>query len=239
MRKPVIGITQESNGRLGSTTNVYPPYADSVEKAGGLPLGLAAREDLSQIPSLLDQLDGLLLAGGDDLDPALYQEMWHPQAVPLDPVRQRFEMALITAAEQRRLPILGICLGSQVMNVHRGGNLTQFLPDLPRPCPLEHRKVNGVVPRHGVKLAADSVLARALGTCELSVNSYHKQAVRRPGRGLRAVGYSPDGIIEAIEDPAARSLFLGVQWHPERLSDEAKHLAVIQLLVRRSGKAAV
>lgn len=208
-------------------------YATSVEKAGGLPLLLPYRSDLSLISLFVDALDGVLFTGGNDLNPALYGETYHPKAVPIDPVRQQFELALLAEVERRRMPALGICLGSQLMNVHRGGSLTQFLPELDRQSPLEHRKVNGVYPRHAVRVNPESLVARSTGKTELDANSSHKQAVRQVGRGLRVIGTAPDGVIEGIEDPTL-PLFLGVQWHPERLSDEADHLALFRLLVDRA-----
>jgi putative glutamine amidotransferase len=142
-------------------------------------------------------------------------------------------LALVAEVEQRRLPALGICLGSQVMNVHRGGSLIQFLPDEKRENPLEHRRLGDVAPRHPVTLEPDSILARALGKTEVLANSSHKQAVNRVGRGLRVVARAPDGVIEATED-SSMPLFLAVQWHPERLIDEPEHLALFRLLVERS-----
>src|SRR5207302_1151958 len=126
--------------------------ATAVEKAGGLPLLLPYRTDVSLIPQIVDLLDGMLFSGGNDLDPALYGETYHPKAVPIDPDRQRFELALLAEVERRRMPALGICLGSQLMNVYRGGSLEQFLPDAQRQPSLEHRKTDDVAPRHAVKV---------------------------------------------------------------------------------------
>lgn len=124
-----------------------------------------------------------------------------------------------------------------MMNVHRGGSLHQFLPDVPRAEPIEHRRLEGEAPRHCVRMDSDSLVGRAIGKTEISVNTSHKQAVARLGRGLRVVGRAPDGVIEALEDPAF-ALFAGVQWHPERLHAEPEHLALFQLLVRKSTQIA-
>src|SRR5207302_8089962 len=122
--------------------------ATAVEKAGGLPLLLPYRTDVSLIPQIVDLLDGMLFSGGNDLDPALYGETYHPKAQPIDPARQKFELALLAEVERRRVPTLGICLGCQLLNVYRGGSLHQFLPDMARDSTLEHRRLEEEPPRH-------------------------------------------------------------------------------------------
>lgn len=237
MAVPRIGITVDTHDRPDQYESPMA-YATSVEKAGGLPLLLAYRTDLSLIPQLVDTLDGILFSGGNDLDPTLYGETYHPKAVPIDPARQRFEMALLEEVERRRTPALGICLGSQLMNVYRGGSLTQFIPEENRAPAIEHRKIENVTPRHGVRVEPASLVAQAVGKTDIDANSSHKQAVKRLGRGLRAIGTAPDGVIEGVEDPSL-PLFLGVQWHPERLHDEKDHLALFKLLVDRAAQATV
>ena len=175
----------------------------------------------------------MLFSGGNDLDPALYGETYHPKAEPIDPARQQFELALLAEVERRRTPALGICLGSQLMNVYRGGSLHQFVPELGLSPSIEHRKIAGVAPRHQVNLQSESAVAQAVGKGIVDANSSHKQAVRNVGRGLRIIGTSPDGVVEGIEDPSF-PLFLGVQWHPERLHDESDHLALFRLLVDKA-----
>ena len=237
MPRPRIGITVDTHDRAEHYESPAA-YATAVEKAGGLPLLLPYRTDLSLVPQLVDALDGVLFSGGNDLDPSAYGEAYHPQAVPIDPLRQRFELALIAEVERRRMPALGICLGSQLMNVYRGGSLIQFLPDLDRQSPLEHRKIDGVVPRHAVQVNPESVVAEVVGKTQIDANSSHKQAVRQLGRGLRIVGKAADGVIEGVEDPSL-PLFVGVQWHPERLHDEPEHLALFRLLVRKAAEASI
>jgi putative glutamine amidotransferase len=123
------------------------------------------------------------------------------------------------------------------MNVYRGGSLTQFLPDVATEKSLEHRRLPNTEPgRHPIKLDPDSQLGRAIGKSDVSVNTYHKQAVNQIGRGLRIIATAPDGVIEAFEDPTL-PLFAAVQWHPERLIDEAEHLAPFKLLVNKSAEA--
>lgn len=232
MPRPIIGITVDTH----ETPEHYESpmaYSTAVEKAGGLPVLLPYRSDLALIPNYVDLIDGMLFSGGNDLDPALYGETYHAKAEPIDPARQKFELALLAEVERRRMPALGICLGSQLMNVYRGGSLYQFLPDLNLKPAIEHRRTGATAPRHEVDLRSESLVAGLLGKTEIVANSSHKQAVRKVGRGLRIIGMSPDGVVEGIEDPNF-PLFLGVQWHPERLHDEADHLAIFKLLVEKA-----
>ena len=236
MDKPVIAITRDSDGRGDRPDESYRFYSGSVERAGGTPMPVYYSDDLAMVSAILDRVQGVLFSGGDDLDPALWGETWHPQAKRVDPRRQRFELELLRQAEARRMPILGICLGCQLMNVYRGGSLIQFLPDVPREGAIEHRKLGDVPLRHDVTLEAGSGLAKAMAVTQLSVNTYHKQAIGRPGRGLSVVARAGDGVVEAVED-GSLPLFMGVQWHPERISQEVEEARIFELLVGRSASA--
>lgn len=239
MTRPIIGITTDYDDRLIEYASPFA-YAAAVEKAGGLPLLLPYRVNRSLIGQYVDLLDGIIFAGGDDLDPRRWGDQKHPQASPIDPEREEFELALMAEVEKRRMPTLGICLGVQLMNVHRGGSLHQFLPDVQRAAAIEHRKIGGQASqggeglnRHPVMLQADSLLARTIGKTEIIVNTSHKQAIDRLGQGLRVVARAPDGVIEGVEDPTM-PLWLGVQWHPERQHELAEHLAIFRLLVEKA-----
>ena len=229
MRRPVIGITMDYGDKPRQYMLPYD-YTTSIERAGGLPWPLPYMTDLSLIPDIVDRLDGILFSGGDDLDPALYGETWHPKAEPIDPDRQTFELALIAEVETRRMPARGVCLGCQLMNVHRGGSLIQFLPEVDRDAALEHRKLGDDSRRHPVRLEPGTRLAQAVGGEEITVNTRHKQSIHRTGRGLRIIAKAPDGVVEGIEDPS-HPFFMAVQWHPENLIDRPEHLAPFQLLV--------
>jgi len=231
MARPLIGITIDTHDDGDKYESPYS-YAKAVELAGGLPLLIPYQ---SLIPQFVDAFDGILFTGGNDLDPAVYGQSWHPKAEQIDPARQKFETALLAEVEKRRLPALGVCLGSQLMNVYRGGRMHQFLPDVSRNPPLEHRRIGDQLPRHPVTLDANSQIGRAIGKPEISVNSYHKQSADRLGRGLRVIATAPDGVIEGFEDPTF-PLFAAVQWHPERLIDEPEHLAPFKLLVDISSR---
>jgi putative glutamine amidotransferase len=232
MRRPRIGITVDcTDDDTGKYESPFS-YAKAVELAGGLPLLFPYKSDLSLVGEYVDAVDGMLFSGGNDLDPATYGQVWHAKAERVDPDRQRFETALLAEVERRRIPALGVCMGSQLMNVYRGGSLNQFLPDLN--LGLEHRKTNPPT-RHLVQLDLSTGVGRAIGKSEISVNTYHKQAVKQLGRGLRVVATAPDGVIEGFEDPSF-PLFAAVQWHPERLVAEPEHLAPFRLLVERSAE---
>jgi putative glutamine amidotransferase len=233
-KRPVIGITIDRDDHAEKYSSFFS-YAKAIELAGGLPLLLPYKTDLSLIPQYVDLIAGMLFSGGNDLDPSLYGQIWHEKAEHIDPDRQRWDMALLAEVERRRTPALGVCLGSQIMNVHRGGSLHQFLPDVQRDDALEHRRASSgdQIRRHTVTLDPTSQIGQAIGKGEISVNTYHKQATERLGRGLRVVATAPDGVIEGFEDPTF-PLFAAVQWHPERLTNEPEHLAPFRLLVEKS-----
>jgi putative glutamine amidotransferase len=242
LKRPVIGVTMdtrdaEPNSPPGASGyyQLAFDYTTAIEKAGGLPLAIPYRSHHALIPQIVDLLDGVLFTGGNDLDPALYGEQWHPRAAQIDPARQAFEMALLAEVERRRVPSLFICLGCQLLNVYRGGSLTQFLPD--EQGKLEHRKGEQSIRRHEVRIDVESALGKAVGRAEVSANTYHKQAVKSVGRGLRVIATAPDGVVEGMEDPDF-PMMVALQWHPERLTDESEHLAPFRLLVERASAAA-
>jgi putative glutamine amidotransferase len=191
-------------------------YVEAVQNAGGLALMLPPDEELLEDPSeALDLIDGLMLAGGADIDPAIYGEQAHPETVDTVPERDRFEIALVRAAVERDLPVLGICRGMQLINVAYGGTLLQHLPE--RFGHHEHLRVAGTFDGadHDVDLVDGSLAARAAGETHHATKSHHHQGVDRLGEGLLLSGSSSmDGLPEAIEIPGRRFV-LGVQWHPE------------------------
>jgi len=230
MQRPVIGITVDY---VTTKPHYMLPwtYACAIEAAGGLPVMLPYKTDITLIAQYVDHCDGVLLAGGDDLDPSLWGETYHDKAQRIDPDRQRFEFALLAEIERRKMPVLGICLGSQVMNVYRGGSLHQFLPDVMSENPIEHRLTGDWSRRHEVTITEpDSHVARAIGRLTVQTNTSHKQAVNKLGNNLRVTAVASDGIIEGIED-ASFPFYVGVQWHPERQHDEADHHAIFRRFI--------
>jgi putative glutamine amidotransferase len=221
MNRPVIGIcTALERARWGmwdqQAVLLSRSYVQAVQQAGALVVMLPPDELLLEDPGeALDLLDGLVLAGGADIDPSGYGEQAHPETLDTVPERDRFEIALVRAAIERDLPVLGICRGMQLINVAYGGTLLQHLPE--RFGHHEHLRVPGTFDGadHDVDLTAGSLAARAAGETHHATKSHHHQGVDRLGEGLRISGNSSmDGLPEAIE-MADRRFVLGVQWHPE------------------------
>jgi putative glutamine amidotransferase len=191
-------------------------YVEAVQRAGGLPLMLPPDEVTAADPEqLLSLLDGLMLAGGADIDPASYGEEQHPQTADTVIERDSFEVALTRAAIAADLPVLGICRGMQLINVACGGTLLQHLPD--HVGHEDHRRVVGSFDGadHDVQIAPGTLAARAAGELAHPTKSHHHQGVDRLGEGLAVSAFSTlDELPEAIEIPD-RQFVLGVQWHPE------------------------
>lgn len=235
--RPVIGIpTAIEQARWGvwdSPVHLLPrEYADAVRRAGGLAVLLPPDPELTGDPAqVLALLDGLLLAGGSDIDPATYGQERHPQTTGTSRERDDWELALCSAAIAADMPLLAVCRGMQVLNIERGGTLHQHLPDVTGHG--EHRRTPGsfVGSDHSVRLAAGSLAAAAVGERERRTFSHHHQGVDAIGDGLVVSGGSDlDPVAEAVELPGRRFV-LGVQWHPEvdassrliaRLVDEAR-----------------
>lgn len=196
-------------------------YPAAVQRAGALALVLPPDPAAEAGPDpLLDHVDGLLLAGGADVDPASYGAMPHPETGITWPERDRFEIALVRRAIERGMPVLGACRGMQILNVALGGTLHQHLPDVI--ATDQHRHTPGLFGDHEVTLEPGSLAASAVGAERSMVKSHHHQGVAELGDGLVATGWSPDDqLIEAVELPGG-SYALGVLWHPEE--DEASRV---------------
>lgn len=189
-------------------------YVAALVRAGAQPLLVPAT---GPVPAaeVLAPFDALLLAGGGDIDPGRYGATAHPSVYGVDPERDRVELALAEAALAAGLPTLAVCRGFQVVNVLRGGTLHQHLPELPG-LDGHGLPTKGTSVVHDVTVGAGTRLARACGPGPLRVVSHHHQGIDRAGRGLVAVGWSPDGLLEAVESPPDDPGWLvAVQWHPE------------------------
>ena len=223
--QPLIGIAS-----LTSDT-----YKIAIRHAGGIPIVLPNGDDSAgKIAGYLELIDGLLMPGGADIPPSEYGELPHSTFNPLAENRYQFEKALITAwIKKTDKPLLGICLGSQWINVAHGGSLVQ---DIPSEFGGNHRNVT-----HLVTLEPNTRLSEIFGELSFEVNSLHHQSVRKVGNGLRVAAKSPDGVIEATETTDPNGFLIGVQWHPEKLVPDnklqAKLLTAFILLPAKVGGA--
>jgi putative glutamine amidotransferase len=240
MRRPVIGICaalERASWSVWDQQAALLPfnYIEAIQRAGGLAVMLPPDALLVEEPQqALDLIDGLMLAGGADIDPASYGEDAHPETAGTVPQRDRFEVGLVRGALERDMPLLGICRGMQLLNVARGGTLLQHVPE--RYGHHEHRRVLGSFDGadHDVQLSEGSAAALAAGELAHATKSHHHQGVDRLGEGLVVTGASTlDELPEAIELPSVR-FCLGVQWHPE--ADPASR--VIAAFVAAAGEAA-
>jgi putative glutamine amidotransferase len=238
--RPVIGIcsaTERARWSVWDQEALITPrgYVDAVQRAGGQAILLPPDERAQTEPDAwLDLVDGLILAGGTDVDPATYGADRHAETTHTTPRRDRFELALARRALEREVPLLGICRGMQLMNVACGGTLLQHLPE--SHGHHEHRRTPGTFDGadHDVRLAEGSLAHRAAGEVLHSTKSHHHQGIDRLGDGLQVSGWSTlDELPEAVETAGA-GFALGVQWHPE--ADEASPL--VAALVREAEAAA-
>lgn len=229
--RPLIGVSTSEvrpADHVTLTPHGEPPrremalgltYLRSIERAGGLPVVIPPLP-VDAIPSLLENLHGVLLSGGPDIHPEAYGESPHPELGPTWRDLDATELALARLATDAGLPMLAISRGAQALNIARGGTLFQHVPERFGRA-IQHRHLGSTSSStHPVEIADESVLARAIGCTELQVNSYHHQATSGLGRGVRAVAWAPDGVVEAIELPARRFV-LGVQWHLELLDGDS------------------
>jgi putative glutamine amidotransferase len=199
-------------------------YTQALQEAGAIAVVLPAHGFVDDAAALLDRVDGLLISGGPDLDPALYGQAPHPLLGPdVDLVSDEYEQALLLAAAERDLPVLGICRGLQALNVSRGGTLHQHVPDH-----LQTREA--FAPEHLVSVERGSLLAWLTDRDGLAVNSFHHQAADRIGAGLEVAARAPDGTVEALWDPSA-SFSLAVQWHAELMTHRPEQAALLSGLV--------
>jgi gamma-glutamyl-gamma-aminobutyrate hydrolase PuuD len=224
--RPVIGITtyaeQARWGQWDLPAALIPlSYVQAVETAGGRPLLVPPSEE--GVEETLDAVDGLLFSGGGDLDPTTYDAEPHPATSGVRAERDRAELALLEAALARDMPVLAVCRGSQVLNVVRGGDLVQHLPEIVGD--ERHKERLGEFSEHEVAVSSDSRLGALLGD-RSPVKSSHHQGFGRVGEKLVATAWADDGTIEAVEDPSQR-FALGVLWHPEEGEDAALFRAFV------------
>lgn len=245
--KPIVGVPsafQEPEDEFGRGASVVPQsYLRALEVAGAAPLLIPITERESTLRALYAHIDGLLLVGGVDIDPARYGESPHPALGKVDAQRDWVELTITPWALADGLPVFGICRGIQTLNVVAGGPLWQDItaqaPEALRHTYYPDHPYNRL--SHSVQLERGSRLAKILGDLEVKVNSLHHQAIKEMGAGLHATARAPDGMIEGIESNDG-AWVVGVQWHPEWLLEDVPRMKrlfegfVIACKERRSGK---
>lgn len=228
---PTIGITTyhaNANWRGWSEEGALLPwtYVTAIRDSGGRPVLLPPGGDTVEAEATVAVLDGLVIAGGGDIDPAIYGAARHPKTEVTAPDRDTWELALAEAALRMNVPLLGICRGMQVLNVACGGTLLQHIPDL-----VGHDAHSGHAVgfgSHKVRVTSGRTVSGVLPGAEyFEVPTHHHQAVDKLGDGLTAVAWADDGIIEAIEATTAHDFIVGVQWHPEQGSDARLFSALV------------
>lgn len=217
--RPLVGITTYAEpivswGHWTLPAALIPlAYVRSVEQAGGRPLLVPPSEN--GVAETLDVLDGIVFSGGSDVDPERYGAEPHPETGHLRPKRDDAELALLQSALERDMPVLAICRGSQLLNVARGGDLVQHLPEIVGDD--KHKVTPGLFATHDVAVEPESRLGSLIGSA-VRVESHHHQGIGRVGEGLEVVAYADDGTAEAVEDQNGR-FTVGVLWHPEEGTD--------------------
>src|SRR3954447_21431316 len=246
--RPLIGVSTSEvrlSDQVRLTPHGEPPrremalgltYLRAIERAGGIPVVIPPLP-IDAIPPLLAHLSGVLLSGGPDIHPDAYGESPHPEIGPTWRDLDATELALARQSIANGVPMLAISRGAQALNSARGGTLFQHLPERFGRA-IQHRQLaDGPASTHPVEVADDSALARALGCSELDVNSYHHQSTSGLGRGVRAVAWAPDGVVEAIEVPRG-PFTVGVQWHAESMTESAPHARLFRAFVDSAAEPA-
>ncbi len=237
--EPLIGIStcvsfandpKRSFNKTSEIHFIQLHYIDMVRNGGGLPVLLPITDDEAEINGLSDRLDGIVFTGGpDDLDPALYgEENTHSRDV--NPRRDQCEVMYVHAMRKRGKPILGVCRGMQILNVALKGSIYQDIPTqiknaIPHPLDENNKEVF-----HNIRFKGDSFLMEIFGREDLRINSSHHQSVKKTGEGLSIIAEAPDGVIEAIVHTTDRCT-VGIQWHPERMQNEAKMISLIKWFI--------
>ncbi len=227
--RPLIGVTTGSGpSRAGERASIGAAYLEAIQVAGGVPVIMPPQLDRAGFKQLMAQVQGLVLTGGGDVDPARYGEPRHEKTDAVSEERDQLEVGAVEIALETGLPVLAICRGMQVLNVALGGSLHQDIPS-ELATGINHAQTSGDAPHersdatHGVTVEEGSLLAEVLGASALDVNSMHHQSVNRIGRGLRPVAWAADGVVEGLDLEDRGRFVVAVQWHPEELVTRHEH----------------
>ena len=223
MKKPIIGITASHDLKSGNL-RMAQSYVSAIQNSGAVPLILPLTLEEGECRQLAGTLDGFLFTGGPDVHPFLFGEDTMEGCGDRSPLRDQTELTLFSAVYQQKKPVLGVCRGTQLINIALGGDIYQDLgSQLPGRLPIAHRQPFHLSnPSHRVALETDSLLAQISGETRIETNSAHHQAVRNTAAALSVCGRTADGVIEAVEQRDYPFL-IGVQWHPEMLADTYSH----------------
>lgn len=230
MSKPVIALNADYRSAAGdkpAVSYLTTGYYDALLEAGALPIILPPLAEQQDVEQILDMVDGVLLVGGADLDPRRDGWMLHPSVRPLDSRRESFDRLLARVVCERRLPVFGIGVGMQLINLMMGGNLHLHIPeDVPNALP--HKDLLDPSHRHTLEIVPDSIMDRVFGDGELRVNSWHHMAIDEVADGFEVTARCPDGIVEAIESRMPDWFAMGTQFHPEASTASALDLRVFE-----------
>lgn len=241
--KPLIGVNMDyraAKKEAPAFAYLAAGYYDSISKVGGIPLVVPHLTDDDDLNRVLDLLDGMVLVGGADLDPRRDGFMLHPSVRMLEPRRELFDRKLMRFISNRRMPVFGIGVGMQLLNVHEGGNLFLHIPeDLPKAIP--HKDSLDAGHRHALSVTPGSLLERVYGEGEIRVNSLHHMAVDEVAPGFAVTARCPDGVIEAIESERPDWFAIGTQFHPESESASALDVKIFEEFIEgiREGAGAL
>ncbi|HEV7222293.1 MAG TPA: gamma-glutamyl-gamma-aminobutyrate hydrolase family protein [Pirellulales bacterium] len=228
--KPLIGLNADYRAAKKDApafSYVCAGYFDAIVKAGGLPIVIPPLDEQDDLERILDLLDGLVMIGGADLDPRRDGFMLHPSVRLLDSRRETFDRRLVRMAAERRLPLFGIGVGMQLLNVSEGGNVFLHIPeDMPKALP--HRDSLDPAHRHALEVVQGTLMERVYGEGEIRVNSTHHMAIDEVAPGFMVTARCPDGVVEAIESTQPDWFALGTQFHPESESASALDLRIFE-----------
>jgi putative glutamine amidotransferase len=228
--KPLVALNADFRGAKKDApafTYLCSGYYDAIVKAGGIPLILPPLADEDDLARLLDLVDGVVLVGGADLDPRRDGFMLHPTVRPLEKRRENFDRLLMHMIAERRLPVMGVGVGMQLLNVQQGGNLFLHIPeDMPKAIP--HKDPIDPAHRHALEVVPGTLMERVYGEGEIRVNSMHHMAIDEVAPGFMVSARCPDGVVEAIESTMPDWFAIGTQFHPESESASALDLRIFE-----------